>query len=159
VKTENKQAKGKMLNKIKNFSSAIAVGTTSMDKFTDLLEKIQVVNKGILFLGKETFIDTNGKILFDCNGYSDHDNESKISESQERRKLCSEKALNERNIVVNDILPVFPDEKSVKLKSIREIGKRAAALTITVLKGEGVTNGNLEEFRKKFDLNDSFFSQ
>lgn len=73
------------------------------------------------------------------------------------RKKRSEKILKENNIPFIDHLPVIiGDDEEVKIRSKEEIVKRAIALQIVAIKGEGLKQEIVEKIINDFNANDFF---
>ncbi len=67
-----------------------------------------------------------------------------------QRKRASEAFLLSKGVAVDPALP--PIEADFPARSIREIARRAFCLTLVALKGEGMSEGEVREFKAEYAL-------
>ena len=68
----------------------------------------------------------------------------------QQRKVASEIFLKSKNIAFDSKLP--PIEADFKVRSVREIARRAMCLTLVALKAEGMTADEVAEFKREHEL-------
>ncbi|MBI5775505.1 MAG: DUF4272 domain-containing protein [Verrucomicrobia bacterium] len=73
------------------------------------------------------------------------------------RKARSIARLNGEGVLVIEHLPVIEDSKNTKTRTVDEIAKRAIAVCLTAVKGEGVGQATIDSLVKKYGAN-KFFS-
>jgi hypothetical protein len=73
------------------------------------------------------------------------------------RKQRSIARLKAEGVRVNDSLPVIADSKAAKARSSEEVARRAVAVCLTAVKGEGLEQKTIDELVKRFQA-ETFFS-
>ena len=96
-----------------------------------------------------------GVVLFGCSrsrdsiqGQKPEDmapNLGKASQEAQNRKARSTAILKAEGVPINESLPVIADSATTKWRSAEEIAKRAIAICLTAVKGEGMDQTNLNE--------------
>ena len=72
------------------------------------------------------------------------------------RKLRSEEICRFEDVPVNPHLPVIEDETEVKLRPLEEVARRAMALGIVSVKGEGLEQERVLEIIEEYNLQNAF---
>ncbi len=75
---------------------------------------------------------------------------------QLQRKAKYTKLVASLNVPVSESLPVVEDSKSIKARSTDEISKRAIAITVAAVKGEGMPHDEVMEIVKEWGINTYF---
>jgi hypothetical protein len=70
------------------------------------------------------------------------------------RKTFNENLLSTKNIPVNKWLPVIESEEEVTIPSVDVIGRRAIALCLVAVKGEGLEHEKVLELLDKYEIRD-----
>jgi hypothetical protein len=79
-----------------------------------------------------------------------------VSEKSFERKRRSEEICKFEGVPVNPHLPVIEDESEAKLRTVEEVARRAMALGIVSVKGEGLEQERILEIIEQYNLQNAF---
>ena len=177
IESQNEEIKAKFLHKVQSANCEMSfIADPNIDEeFRDVLKEIAFSQDVFIFAQPNTFftksdeqhfldkdfdliLDTKGKCeIYDLDVQTDarfHDPEPKtVEKDQLERRNRSNSFLESKGILVNQHLPVVGGPDS-KIRTKDEIVKRAYALLLTAVKGEGMEQEHLERtvFDKKIDF-------
>lgn len=90
------------------------------------------------------------------NSFEELAKENALSRESVERKYRSEKILQNHNIPFNKWLPIIEDEEEVITRGKEEIARRAIALCIVAVKGEGLEQETVLKLIEKYDVKEYF---
>ena len=85
--------------------------------------------------------------------------EAKVSEEALSRKERSHSVLREQNIPYNEYLPVIETIDESKRRTTEDVARRAMALCIVAVKGEGVEQETIDQLVNKYQISSAFTPQ
>ncbi|MDP4145308.1 MAG: DUF4272 domain-containing protein [Bacillota bacterium] len=159
IPAKNEDIKNKLLLKIDALKTAIGV-VCEVDISEEVYNKILAVVKaldGIVLRDDGALLDFSGKLILNTEGISEVEDfvitnnrtlfgeEIIIRHDAVKRKEKNERFLMELDFPVNTDLPVIVGEEDAKIRSKKEIAKRAIALCLVGVKAEGILRGERKE--------------
>ena len=85
-----------------------------------------------------------------------HERKPASAEALERKKRSIAR-MKQEGVSVSEHLPAIEDSKGAKVRASQEVARRAIAICITAVKGEGLDQATIDELVKRFQA-ESFFS-
>lgn len=168
ISTPHTLSQSKLMTKVQQTNSALAIVSEDLDLFEKELFKIVAQYNGFAFVDGTSWLTHSKEVILDIHGnsqnphlditkeeirlgFAEQNNAVEITANQKNRKRRNIDFLNNLGVPTIEHLPCIIDEEKVAIRSINAIVKRIIAIAITAVKAEGLEMERINQIISQFD--------